>query len=113
MKIKFSGLRRSLYDHRRDVHPVRRDAAHAFSSIPMVATQQWTDESTAFEKFKDLQFHGDFLVEISFSDRELINWLMAYLEIYLEKAALLVETVRIPIFSGIIASAEKLSMGSE
>jgi hypothetical protein len=113
MKIKFSGWRRSLYDHRRDVHPVRRDAAHTFSTVPRASTLQWADESTAFGKLKDLQLHGDFLVEFSFSDEELENWLVAYFKGHPEKAALLVAKVQSQIFSEIIANTQEESIGGD
>jgi hypothetical protein len=90
MKLKFRGWRREVYPHNHAVAPLAGNLALKPGS-PM----KWTGPMLARGKVCGVALTGDFQVDFEFSERELKNWLTAYLEAEPEKALALISSVQL------------------
>jgi hypothetical protein len=89
MKLKFRGWRREVFPHTHVVAPVT--GFRALRSGPV----KWIGPLLARGKVTGLALTGNFRVDFEFSERELKNWLTAYLEAEPEKGLALVHSVQL------------------
>jgi hypothetical protein len=90
MKLTFRGWRREVYPH---VHKV----IALPSSYPQKPGRplKWTTPTQARGRINGLALTGDFQVDFEFTEAELKNWLMTYLEEEPEKAFALISKAQV------------------
>ncbi len=79
MKLQFRGWRREVTVHPHSVFPVVYNAAaDTYASGEADNPIAWSPASQEFGKVNDLALSGSFLVEFTFEQEELRNWLRQF-----------------------------------
>jgi hypothetical protein len=79
MKMLFKGWRREVMDHPHDVIPVTLSGA-TFHPGEADDPLTWHAALKAFGKVVDMSLNGAFLVEFTFEQEELRNWLRRFVQ---------------------------------
>lgn len=77
MKLKFRGWQREQTIHNHSVSPVTR--ANGYTAGEPDEPLTWASASQAFGKVSDLALSGSFLIEFTFEQEELRNWLRQFI----------------------------------
>ncbi len=102
MKLKFRGWRREVYPHSHVVAPVA-----GVQALKAGGPIRWIGPLLARGKVSGLALTGDFQVDFEFSERELRNWLTAYLDADPEKALALLHSVQLAHVRGLVRRSTK------
>ncbi len=78
MKLQFRGWRREMTVHNHSVIPVKPTADGFNTSGEPDDPLVWTSASQAFGKLSDIGLSGSFLIEFTFEQEELRNWLREF-----------------------------------
>lgn len=106
MKMKFRGWRREIYPHTHEVEPVKKTPS-GYGSIAGRKSLAWTDGTTALGKVKGLALSGDFLVEFTFTEAELKDWMRNYFRSNPEEAAAMVSELQLESISTLAKAAAR------
>jgi hypothetical protein len=85
MRLTFTGWRKWVKTHDHDVIPVE-GAPERLSVVKGERAIRWNGPLTALGRVSKLGLSGDFLVEISFDEQGLRNWLEQYVRAEPERA---------------------------
>lgn len=94
MRLTFRGWKREVMVHRHDVVPVKRESQISYTPLTNRKSMSWTEGTTAYGKVQNLALSGDFLIEFTFSEAELRNWLTRLFEVDPERANAIVNEVQ-------------------
>lgn len=106
MKLVFRGWRREVTEHNRSVIPVTH-ANNVYSPGETDDPLTWTSALQAFGKINDLALTGSFLVEFSFEQEELRNWLRQFVMSKPEAAIKLLAEMQGEAFLALVRKAEE------
>ena len=108
MKMKFRGWRREVYTHTHEVEAWKK-VGNSYNRIDGRKSLTWSDKLTAFGKIKGLSLSGDFLVEFSFTEAELKDWIRNYFKSDPVAACALVAELQLDSIKALAKSAEKVT----
>lgn len=103
MNMLFIGWRRQVCRHRHPVLPMKGNYLLRPALRP--GALRWVDPLRARGKVSGLALSGDFQVDLEFSEKELKNWLTAYLEADYERGLELMHSVQVIVTRKLMASA--------
>ncbi|MEX0726210.1 MAG: hypothetical protein WD065_08075 [Planctomycetaceae bacterium] len=79
MKLQFKGWKREVTVHDHSVSPVTYSSERGeYSAGEPDDPLKWTSSSQAFGQVKDIALNGTFLIEFTFEQEELRNWLRQF-----------------------------------